>query len=618
MTIQELQDKIKKANYFYRIGSPIIPDSEFDSLVDELNRLDPDNGLLSQIGYKVNDRKVKLPIIMASMNKIKTIDEFNDWLRLKNISADTQFIITPKYDGLSLCVNEKYQLAFTRGDGTIGQIATMHYEKMQNKLIGTSDIEFTYGEAIIPKKEFIDFFSGEFANARNAVSGLLNSKEADDYLNDCVYIKYGAHGHNYKTKSELLDRLNEGQKWKVPYILVSAGQICDELIVQLFKKWSVDFEIDGLIIEINSHDIQSKLGRETSTNNPVWARALKHKAFESSAQSIVKNITWNISKQGLLKPTINIEPVVLDGVVISNVTGNNARYIKEMGIGIGSEVVVVRSGMVIPVITEVIKKMPFVIPQEFDVEWNDNGVELVVKSETEEQIIQKVVSFFEILEAKGISEGIIKQLLEHTAANWKTFKGALSTILNMKVEDMLQIYRFGQRKSAATFQSIQSSVQNVSLAKLQHATGIFSGLGSKKLELLKGFDYKPSVDEVVAIDGFAKKTAQVFVDNWDNFYNFISDLPITIKQETIAVNKDIAEQDLSGKSFCFTGVRLPEVEEQIVNRGGSIASGVSKKTTYLITKSKGSGSSKESKAEQLGVKVMDIQELNLFLNENNF
>lgn len=618
MTIQELQDKIKKANYFYRIGSPIIPDSEFDSLVDELNKLDPDNGLLSQIGYKVNDRKVRLPIIMASMNKIKTIDEFNDWLRLKNISTDTQFIITPKYDGLSLCVNEKYQLAFTRGDGTIGQIATMHYEKMQNKLIGTSDIEFTYGEAIIPKKEFIDFFSGEFANARNAVSGLLNSKEADDYLNDCVYIKYGAHGHNYKTKSELLDRLNEGQKWKVPYILVSAGQICDELIIQLFKKWSVDFEIDGLIIEINSHDIQSKLGRETSTNNPVWARALKHKAFESSAQSIVKNITWNISKQGLLKPTINIEPVVLDGVVISNVTGNNARYIKEMGIGIGSEVVVVRSGMVIPVITEVIKKMPFVIPQEFDVEWNDNGVELVVKSETEEQIIQKVVSFFEILEAKGISEGIIKQLLEHTASNWKTFKGALSTILNMKVEDMLQIYRFGQRKSAATFQSIQNSVQNVSLAKLQHATGIFSGLGSKKLELLKGFDYKPSVDEVVAIDGFAKKTAQVFVDNWDNFYNFISDLPITIKQETIAVNKDIAEQDLSGKSFCFTGFRLPEVEEQIVNRGGSIASGVSKKTTYLITKSKGSGSSKESKAEQLGVKVMDIQELNLFLNENNF
>ena len=616
MTIKQLQDKIKKANYFYRIGTPIIPDSEYDLLVDNLNKLEPDNDLLSQIGYNVTDRKVKLPITMASMNKIKTIEEFVDWLRLKNISADTQFILTPKYDGLSLCVNEKYQLAFTRGDGVTGQLATMHYEKMQNKLTDNSDMQFTYGEAIIPKKVFLDTYSGEFANARNTVSGLLNSKEASDYLKDCVYIKYGAHGHNFKTKAQLLDRLNLEQEWKVPYVLVKATQINNELITQLFNNWSKDFEIDGLIIEVNNIELQDKLGRETSTNNPVWARALKHKSFESSAKSHVKNITWNISKQGLLKPTINIEPVSLDGVVISNVTGNNARYIKEMGIGIGSEVLVVRSGMVIPVITEVITKKPFVIPKEFDVEWNENGVELVLKTETEEQVIQKVVSFFEILEAKGISEGILKQILEHNNGKWKTFKEAIDTILKMKPEDMLSIYRFGNRKSTATFNAIQNAVSEVSLAKLQHASGVFMGLGSKKLELLKHFDSKPTVEEVMEIDGFAEKSAKVFVDNWDRFYNFISDLSITIKQE---INDKVSEKslDLIGISFCFTGVRLTEVEKEIVSRGGSLASGVSKKTTYLVTKSKGSGSSKETKAVEFGVKVMDVEELYLFLNENN-
>ena len=615
MTILELKKSISRANYFYRIGMPIVPDQTYDSMIERLQELDPDSDLLSQIGYRVSDRKVTLPIVMASMNKIKTVEEIADWFRLKSIPSKTQIIITPKYDGLSLCVNEKHQIAYTRGDGKIGQLSTLHYEMMKNKLTADSNIDFTFGEAIMPKSVFMDNYSGEFANARNLVSGLFNSKEPSVYLEDCVYIKYGAHGHNCKTKQELLDKLNYSQAYQVPYFVTSINKVDDILIKKLFKDWSKEFEIDGLILEINDFENQEVLGRETSTNNPVWARALKHKSFESSAITTVNAITWNISKQGYLKPTINVKPVVLDGVVISNVTGNNARYVKEMGIGVGSEVEIVRSGMVIPVITNVLTKKPFEMPDFPNIDWNDNGIELVALGETTEQIVKKIVSFFQILEADGISEGTIKQLITHPNVKMDDFKTALKSIFDLKVEDMCQIYRFGNKKASAVYSSMRKCCTNVELPKIQHATGVFENLGSRKLELVKHFQRRPSVEEVMEIDGFAEKSANIYVKNWVKFYNFINALPITLSSESEKkVEEEKSGDDLDGLSFCFTGIRVPEIEKKIQSRGGKIASGVTKNTNYLIMKSKGSGSSKEQKAMQLGIQIFDVEELEKFLN----
>lgn len=268
--------------------------------------------------------------------------------------------------------------------------------------------------------------------------------------------------------------------------------------------------------------------------------------------------------------------------------------------------------MVIPVITQVITTKDFEMPVGYDVEWNENGVELELKAENREQVVQKVVSFFEILETKGFSEGVICQILDHYDYKWTSFKEALQLILTATKQDLLQIYRFGDKKATAVINAVAKAVKDCPLEKIQHATGLFMGLGSKKLELLKGFDYKPSVEEVCQVPGFAEKSAQVFVDNWDNFYNFIDGLPITIKKDI--EEKVIVSDDFSEYSFCFTGVRLPEAEEKIKSRGGKIASGVTKTTTHLVTKSKDSRSSKEKKAQELGIKIIDTQELEAILN----
>ena len=608
--IEQLKEQIIKANDAYRLGQPIISDTNYDQLVEELSLLSPDDELLTKVGVEIADetRKGRLPIEMASMNKIKSMNDVDDWSRLKGISKKEMVIITPKYDGLSLCVNEMTSEAFTRGDGEFGQKSNEHYSLIQNHLnLEEDSFRFTYGEVMIPKQVFIDKFSADFANPRNLVAGLLNSKTVSESLKDCQYIKYGAVCNTiFDTKQEVLNELNKGQKIKVQYYICELADLSEGLLIELFHKFSTEFEIDGLIIEVNDLSLQNKLGRETSSNNPVWARAFKHPSFEQSAETDVIGISWNISKQGLLKPILHITPVKLDGVTVSNVTGNNARFVKDLGLGVGAKVVVKRSGMVIPIIADVITPVEFVQPtiEGVEVDWNEAGIELITLTETDDQKLKKIVAFFEILEADNVSEGVITQLWE---AGYKTIKD----ILTLKTSDLEKIDRFGKRKADIVFNSIQKSVSGVQLSKLQHATGIFKGLGSKKLVLLEEFTTKPTVDQIMSIEGFAEVSAKSYIESYDIFFDFIKDLPVTIVEKAEAVK---VGTDLEGKSFVFTGVRRIDLESDIESRGGKIGSGVSKTTTHLVMKAIGSGSSKEKKAIELGVEVITIEQLEKLLN----
>ena len=621
--LNELKSKIIKANESYRIGKPIISDSQYDLLIDELSNLSPGDELLTKVGHVISDesRKSKLPIEMASMNKIKSMDDINDWCRLKGINQNELVIMTPKFDGLSLCVNEQSKESWTRGDGEFGQKSDEHYKLIKNHLyndgVSTSSFinnftfpfSYTYGEVMIPKQVFIDKFSADFANPRNLVAGLINSKTVSDSLKDCQYIKYGGIPNKnikFNTKKELLDELNIGQEKKVNYHVCKISELTEDLLISLFNKWSVDFEIDGIIIEINDLTLQNKLGRETSSNNPVWARAFKHPSFEQSAETDVIGISWNISKQGLLKPILHITPVKLDGVTVSNVTGNNARFVKDLGLGVGAKVVVKRSGMVIPIIAGVITPVEFIQPtiEGVEIDWNEAGIELITLTETDEQKLKKLIAFFEILEADFVSEGVITQL-------WEAGHKSVKDILNLTTKDLEQIDRFGKRKAKIVFDSIQKSVTNVSLSKLQHSTGIFSGLGSKKLILLEHFTTKPTLDQVMSIEGFAEISAKSYIDSYDKFFDFIKDLPISIEEK---VQTAKVGTDLDGTQFVFTGVRRADLEQTIESRGGKIGSSVSKNTTHLVMKVVGSGSSKEKKATDLGVKIITVEQLEKMLS----
>jgi DNA ligase (NAD+) len=618
MKIEDIKKRILAANSAYRAGKPIISDSEYDLLLEELEVLSPNDELLLKVGIEISDsvRKVELPIAMASMNKTKSIDEIASWCRLKGINPNEEIILTPKYDGLSFCVNELTSEAYTRGDGKFGQRANDHYMVIQNHLYEDLNsrnpfmaipFEYTYGEVIMPKSVFISKYSDEFANPRNLVAGLINSKEATLPLSDCQYIKYGAVTRTkFSTKKEVLDELNNGQKVKVDNIVCKISDLSEDLFLKLFTQWSAEYEIDGIIIEINNLELQEKLGRETSSNNPVWARAYKSPDFEQSAETEILDISWNISKGGLVKPVAHVRPIQLDGVTVSNVTLNNARYVKDMGLGIGATVKIKRSGFVIPKITEVLKTVDFTMPiiPGIEIDWNENGVELITLTETDEQKFKQIVSFFEILEVDNVGEGVVKQL-------WDSGYITIKDILNLSVSDFLKIDRFGKRKAQIVYDSIHSKLSSIELSKVQHASGLFGGsLGSKKLKLLEHFTEKPTISQILTIDGFAELSAMAYINGYDKFQEFVKDLPIKFKE----VKKvEIVGGDLEGKIFVFTGVRDKELEKIIEMRGGRIGGTVSKNTTHLVMKSKGSGSSKENKAIDLGIEIMEISELVNFL-----
>jgi DNA ligase (NAD+) len=414
----------------------------------------------------------------------------------------------------------------------------------------------------------------------------------------------------FNLKSEQLEYLNKHQVNQIDYVLVTIKDLSEKYLKDLFVKWNSTYELDGIIIEVNNLQLQNKLGRETSTNNPCYARAYKGN-FEEQKSTTQTGVTWAVSKQGLLKPVIQVEPVRLDGVNVTNITANNAKFYVDMKLGIGAIVTLKRSGMVIPLIVKVVKPVnEIVLPtccpscKSTNIGWNDNHIELIcLNSDCSGQQLGKIISFFNILGIDNVGEGVCNQLYD---AGYNT----IHKILSLKQSDLENLERFGKRKAEIVYESIHSKLHNVPLAKLQHAVGIFNNLGSKKLALVEHFQHKPTITELIAIDGFSDISAKAYLEGYDKFNDFIKNLPITImKTEKI----ESFSNELNGASFCFTGVRLKDCEEKIEKMGGKIASGVSKTLTYLVMKEKGSGSSKESKALDLGVKILTVDELEKML-----
>jgi DNA ligase (NAD+) len=247
------------------------------------------------------------------------------------------------------------------------------------------------------------------------------------------------------------------------------------------------------------------------------------------------------------------------------------------------------------------------MPNIPNIEWDKRGIDLITTEVTDDQKFKQLVSFFEILEAENFGEGVIKQLCD---VGYKSVKD----ILDLNPRDLEKIDRFGARKSVIVYNSIQKSIKGVSLSKLQHATGIFRGLGSKKLALLENFTSKPTINQVLEIEGFAEISAQSYIDGYDKFFDFIEELPITIQEKVVVVP---VGNDLVDMTVVYTGIRDKISEELIVSRGGKIGSSVSKNTTHLICKDPNSGSSKLEKAKLLGVKIMSLEDLNNLLRKSN-
>jgi NAD-dependent DNA ligase/O-acetyl-ADP-ribose deacetylase (regulator of RNase III) len=575
---QAVADAIKEANEKYRLSGDNsgLTDAEYDYLQE----LSDDSELKSKVGVDIEKNKVALPVSMGSLNKCKTLQELKDWMTRKGIALNTDIAITPKFDGLALVVSYvdgEFVSAATRGDGTYGQDVSDHfrYTKVGKKKFPKDFTGEIVGEAIMKEALFQEKYLGKYKTARNMVAGVLNRDKITEELEDIDFMAYKVFGMDFDTKYDEVDFCNKHMNFGGVYVVVKEFKDITEKNLQSIFKCLKAYQIDGLVLDVNDVSEQESIGSETNSLNPGFARAWKPESGDD-AQTIVLGMTWKTSKVGAQKPVIQIDPVDIGGVTISNVTGINAKFLKDNKIDIGAAISVIRSGDVIPKVTKtLVGSKDFSLPTHCqdckeDLSWSENDVDLLCTNQDCLGIkLAAVTDFFPIMSVEEVGEGIVKQLFAEDITT-------VEDILNMSVDDFEKVDGFQRRKAEKTYEEIHKKMKNVSLEKLQHASNMFRGLGSTKLAQLKEYDSKdniPSRAVVIGLDGYSDKTTDSYLNGIEGFWEWAEKLPITSERYVPPVIGVLTGQSV-----------------------------------------KGSGSSKEDKADKLNVEIMDWEELTEFLD----
>jgi len=664
--IKDLEDTIKKANINYRLGNLIniselsnniknlinksdgdLLDRYYDIIVDKLKELDPknklfDRGIIENIDDFSSKRKRKLDHPMYSLNKESNVNDLKKWAKNKGIPKNSLVVATPKYDGVSILRNEITGKSFSRGDGIEGQDITEHYNRLNNisAFMSSSDnlktnknIEYSIGELIIPKDifndnqyKFVRDNGDVYKNPRNMVAGLVNNDDVSEYWEYVEHLRYGIIDNDYKyNKSEQLELIyNETYGFKVPYKVFVLSELNDDLLDELYYDWGKTFDIDGIVIDIEDKELRKKLGRETN-NNPAYARAYKANWSVPVSTTVLYN-DWNVSKDGYVKPIVNVDPFDIEGVTVSRATGYNAKFIKENNIGSGTVVDIIRSGSVIPKIVNIKKSTGYDIPMfcpscKSKLVWNKSGVEIMcINIDCKEKNIKKISFFFLSLGIENFGEQIVSKF-------YKNGYNTIGSILKMNVSDISKIDGMGELSAHKILDQFDK-IKNVSFDKMGHASGCFDNLGSRKLKMIvdglggldKFEDFKNRyfkngtsdnlIAELNSIYGVSTITARSFMKGLDCFKDFVDSNNIEMGEyDNIEISKEF-----EGKVFVFTGVRDKNLEEYLIGNGADIKTSVSKNTTDLIVKDVNSTSSKIKKAKGLGINIIQIDDFKKGLN----
>lgn len=624
MNTKELAQKIKRLNALYRAGTPEVSDSEYDALIEQWRELEPDADWFTtaEPAPVPQGRKRKLPIPMKSLNKVKSLGEVKQWLNSLAIPASAKVVVTPKFDGVSWLHDEETGETYSRGGSeNEGQTCLQHYIKgnFDNPCRLVYPSRFTFGELVFSREKWEKEFSNKksdstgelYRSPRNTVAGFINRDEAPDLIRHTTFFRYGIEEKDiviFHTYTELYDELclifNQPNLKRT----IQISELTEELLSACFKEWRNQFYIDGLVIYLDDLNLWAVIGRQQTTGNPLYAMAYKHPDFTYSFETTVKGIEWKVSKAGALKPVVNIEAVDTGDCTMENPTGYNALWIKNNSIGKGAKILVTRSGGVIPKILETLIPADPDIPQACPC----CGGKLI--QESSDMVctnplcpgiqLAKIVFFFKTIGIEGVGEETLTKFFK---AGYDT----IQRILSLSVKEIIHIEGFGEDSANAIYKEIQKLKLGLPLTTLMHASDCFKGVGKVKadkfISTLSNNELGRFIDGTYRfpLEDSESITQNALREGYPKFYEFLQRIQIPpILPEKKSSPSSSRYQDMN---ICFSGVRDAQLEAAIIDGGGSIASGVSKKTTHLVVKDVSGGSSKISKAHQLGIPILDIE-----------
>lgn len=605
MPEQRIVTMILKANDAYYNNNPLMTDNEFDIVKEYIEKKYPNNPVLHNIGAPITKNKVTLPYNMPSMDKIKPDTEaLNKWMK----KFTGSYLLSCKLDGVSgmyTTENNRTKL-YTRGDGTIGQDVTHLLSVL--KLPNFKDIVIR-GEFIISKSKFEEKYKSKFANSRNLVSGIINSKTLDNKIKDVDFVAYEV----IKPVLCPIDQMKLLETYGFNTVRnVHMSTLTNELLSQLLIDWrsNYEYEIDGIIVSDN------KIYARTE-KNPEHSFAFKMVISDQVAEAKVVDVIWNASKSGYLKPRVRIEPIHIGGVTIEYATGFNGKFIESNKIGIGAVIQLIRSGDVIPYIKSVTVEAEKAKMPNVPYHWNETNVDLIVDNiEDDVDVKEKnITSFFVGIKVEGLSTGNVKRLMN---AGYDS----IIKIIHMKKENYEGIDGFQTKMIEKIYNGIQERLKESTLVEIVAASNLLGrGIGKRKLEPI--FEKYPNLFTLLisneelkilllSINGIGEENATSIVENMKKMKMFLADANLLYKicqaqpKPTVENKKPSNEKEhiLNGKNIVMTKVRDANIISALSKYGGKLENNITKNTFILITKSHDDVSSKTTKAKELGIPIM--------------
>jgi DNA ligase (NAD+) len=596
---------LKELNKLYYNETSMLTDNEYDIIKDLFDQMYPLKYCEIGVGSNVEKNKATLPYYMGSMDKIKPD---TNALLAWTTKFKGPYVLSCKLDGVSGLYTTEGNIPklYTRGDGKVGQdisylIPYLNLSKNKGVVIR--------GEFIMKKKVFELKYKNEFANPRNMVAGVLNQKFIDtNKIIDINFVAYEVIRPILKP-AEQMEFLTNNLKMDCVINKLELS-ISNELLSQNLldnRNW-YEYEIDGIIVT-NNNIYERKLG------NPEHSIAFKMVLSEQMAEASVIDVIWTPSKDGYLKPRVQILPVILCGVKIEYATGFNGAFIQNNKIGIGAVIKIIRSGDVIPHILNItvpaqVAKMP-----DVSYKWNSTNVDIMLENIDQDITVREknIAGFFKGIEVDGIGLGNVSRIIE---AGFNT----IPKIINMSIDDFLKVEGFKTTLANKIYNGIKDRILNVSLIMLMASSNLFGrGFSEKKIELIMNeypdiLTFKEGNDEkikkVLKIKGIAEKSATIFVDNIAIFMNFIMECKLEYKVQPLLKTVDLKIGPLNNKTIVITGFRDKNLEEKIKDAGAKLGASVSKNTFLVIVKNMEEDTGKVIDAKKIGIKIITVADFN--------
>ena len=644
--IKELREFLLKCSYeYYTLDKPTIPDSEYDQLFRELENLEakyPElydaNSPTQRVGFEILSefKKITHEKPLLSLGDVFSYDELREWSKkITDIYPNVEYCVEYKIDGLAMNLiyeDGNFKQAVTRGDGQIGEDVTSNV-----KTIISIPMSIPYkqrydirGEVYMPKASFERVNrerrannEEEFANPRNAAAGSIRQ------LDSRICASRGLDGFWYHVPNDVNCKTHyESLMYakKLGFVVNDTIKLCNN-IEDVIKhiddtakiRHDLPYEIDGMVIKVNSYELQEKIG--FTSRIPKWAIAYKFPAEE--VRTKVEDIFITVGRTGKCTPNAKLSPVKIAGTSVSFATLHNEDIIKEKDIRINDTVIVRKAGDIIPEVVRAIKEnrdgsqVPFVFPNVCPVcggrlyRYEGEAAHYCVNSECKARLVYSIAHFAErnAMNIDGLGENKVEAFINAGLLN--SFEDIYK--LHNHKDEVLQIEKFGNKSFDNLIEAIENSKKN-SLEKLIYGLGIRQ-VGEKAAKVLckhyKNMDsfMNASVEELSEIKDIGPITAEYIKE----FFNEKDNIEMINQLRILGVNMDYLDTSTNSnslfldKTVVLTGTLVKysrnDATKILEDLGAHVSSSVSKKTDFVIYGSE--AGSKLTKAKELGVTCID-------------